>query len=79
MGLCPYIGRVATTDICGRLMAWCEQYPVPSAPAGENDAARADEDRSLARFAGLASADRGRGQRGCLPRTSTLPSPSGVR
>jgi hypothetical protein len=33
--------------------------PVPSAPAGENDAARADEDRFLARFAGLAALDRG--------------------
>ena len=47
------------TDICGQLIAWCGQYPSPSAPAGENAAARAEEDRFLARFAGLAALDRG--------------------
>jgi hypothetical protein len=49
---------VSTTDVCGQLIAWCERYPSPSAPAGENAAARADEDRFLARFAGLAALDR---------------------
>lgn len=39
-------------------MAWCAQHPLPSAPAGQNDAARADEDRFLARLAGLAALDR---------------------
>ena len=47
------------TGICGQLIAWCGQYPSPSAPAGENAAARAEEDRFLARFAGLAALDRG--------------------
>src|SRR5215471_17263122 len=46
------------TDVCGQLIAWSGQYPVPSAPADENGAARADEDRFLARFAGLAALDR---------------------
>jgi len=50
--------RVSTTDPCGQLIAWCGQYPSPSAPAGENAAARAEEDRFLARFAGLAALDR---------------------
>ena len=45
--------------VCGQLIAWCGQYPSPSAPADQNAAARADEDRFLARFAGLASLDRG--------------------
>jgi hypothetical protein len=53
-----YIYPVSTTDVCGQLIAWCEQYPSPSAPVGENAAARADEDRFLARFAGLAALDR---------------------
>jgi hypothetical protein len=39
-------------------MAWSRQYPVPSAPAERNDTARADEDKFLARFAGLAALDR---------------------
>jgi hypothetical protein len=49
---------VSTTDVCGQLIAWCGRYPSPSAPAGENAAARSDEDRFLARFAGLAALDR---------------------
>jgi hypothetical protein len=57
--LWPTICRVSTTDVCGQLIAWCEQYPSPSAPAGENTAARAAEDRFLDRFAGLAALDRG--------------------
>lgn len=40
-------------------MAWCGQYPVRSAPTGQNDVARANEDRFFARFAGLAALDRG--------------------
>jgi hypothetical protein len=48
-----YIGRVGASGVCGRLMAWCEQSPVPSAPSEQNNAARAAEDRFLARFAGL--------------------------
>jgi hypothetical protein len=51
--------RVSTTDLCGQLAAWCGQYPSPSAPASENAAARAGEDRFLARFAGLTALDRG--------------------
>jgi hypothetical protein len=39
-------------------MAWSTQYPVPSAPAEQNEAARIDEDKFLARFAGLAALDR---------------------
>jgi len=39
-------------------MAWSALYPVPSAPAERNHAAREDEDRFLARFAGLAALDR---------------------
>src|SRR5689334_1133385 len=39
-------------------MAWSRQYPVPSAPAGRNDAARIGEDKFLARFAGLTALDR---------------------
>ena len=58
-GLCAYIYRVSMTVVCGQLIAWCEQYPSPSAPADQNAAARADEDRFLARFAGLAALDRG--------------------
>jgi hypothetical protein len=50
---------VSTTDVCGQLIAWCEQYPSSSAPVGENAAARADEDRFLARFAGLAALNPG--------------------
>jgi hypothetical protein len=53
-----YIWPVSTSDVCGELIAWCGRYPSPSAPAGENAAARADEDRFLARFAGLAALDR---------------------
>jgi len=56
---CAYIYPVSTTDVCGQLIAWCEQYPSPSAPTDENAAARADEDRFLAGFAGLAALDRG--------------------
>jgi hypothetical protein len=44
--------------VCGLLAGWCGRYPSPSAPADENAAARADEDRFLARFAGLAALDR---------------------
>jgi hypothetical protein len=58
-GLCAYIRRVTTTGICGQLMACCTQYPVPSAPAEENDTARTDEGSFLARFADLAALDRG--------------------
>lgn len=50
--------RVLETDICDQLMVWSRQYPVPSAPAGQNEAARAAEDKFLARFAGLGSLDR---------------------
>ena len=57
-GLWPTICRVSTTDVGGQLIAWCE-LPSPSAPAGENVAACADEDRFLDRFAGLAALDRG--------------------
>jgi hypothetical protein len=39
-------------------MAWSSQYPIPSAPAGQNEAARRAEDKFLARFAGLVSLDR---------------------
>jgi hypothetical protein len=39
-------------------MAWYEQYPVPSAPAEQNDAAREREDGFLARFADLGALDR---------------------
>ena len=53
-----YIGRVPAPDLCRELIAWSTQYPVPSAPAERNQAARTDEDTFLARFAGLASLDR---------------------
>jgi hypothetical protein len=53
-----YIERVATPDLCSELTAWSSRYPVPSAPAERNDAARLDEDRFLGRFAGLAALDR---------------------
>ena len=53
-----YIGRVPARDLCSELMAWSALYPVPSAPAERNHAAREDEDRFLARFAGLAALDR---------------------
>src|SRR6266566_625309 len=49
---------VRAMDICAQLMAWSRQYPDPSAPAGQNEAARAAEDKFLARFAGLVSLDR---------------------
>ena len=47
------------TEICAQLVAWSRRYPVPLAPAGQNEAARAAEDKFLARFAGLVSLDRG--------------------
>jgi hypothetical protein len=53
-----YIGRVPAPDLCNELVAWSTLYPVPSAPAERNDAARMNEDRFLARFAGLAALDR---------------------
>jgi hypothetical protein len=53
-----YIWRVPARDRCSELMAWSTQYPVPSAPAERNEAARADEDKFLARFAGLTALDR---------------------
>src|SRR5690242_638620 len=59
LGLRPYIGRVPAPDLCRELMAWSTLYPVPSAPAERNHAARVDEDRFLARFTGLAALDRG--------------------
>jgi hypothetical protein len=49
---------VPTPALCTELTAWSAQYPVPSAPAERNHAARTDEDRFLARFAGLAALDR---------------------
>lgn len=58
LGLCVYIERVPAPDLCRELMAWSTQYPVPSAPAERNEAARKDEDEFLARFAGLAALDR---------------------
>jgi hypothetical protein len=39
------------------LIAWCEQYPWPSASAEDDAAAREKEDRFLTRFAGLAALD----------------------
>ena len=58
LGLCVYIGRVPAPDLCSELIAWSAQYPEPSAPAERNDAARIDEDKFLARFAGLTALDR---------------------
>lgn len=58
LGLCAYIGRVPAPDLCRELVAWSTLYPVPSAPAERNHAARVDEDRFLARFTGLAALDR---------------------
>jgi hypothetical protein len=52
-GTRTYIGLMAVTGICARLRSWRELYPDPSAPAGQNAAARADEDERLAGFAGL--------------------------
>jgi hypothetical protein len=49
---------MAGAGICARLRSWGELYPDPSAPAGQNTAARADEDERLARFAGLDALDR---------------------
>lgn len=49
---------MAATEICAQLTAWSRQYPVPSAPAEQNEAARAAEDEFLAGFAGLVSLDR---------------------
>jgi hypothetical protein len=53
-----YIGRVPAPDLCSELLAWSTLYPVPSAPAERNHAARAAEDKVLARFAGLVALDR---------------------
>ncbi len=53
-----YIGRVPAPDLCSELVAWSTLYPVPSAPAVRNDAARMNEDKFLARFAGLVALDR---------------------
>ena len=39
-------------------MAWSAQYPVPSWSAERNEAVRIDEDKFLARFAGLTALDR---------------------
>jgi hypothetical protein len=50
---------MSTPGLCRELVAWSTQYPVPSAPAERNDAARMDEDKFLARFGGLAELDRG--------------------
>jgi len=52
------LGPMAVTGICARLRAWGELYPDPSAPAGQNAAARANEDERLAKFAGLDVLDR---------------------
>jgi hypothetical protein len=49
---------MAVSGVCARLRSWGELYPDPSAPAGQNAAARADEDERLARFAGLDVLDR---------------------
>jgi hypothetical protein len=53
-----YICQMSATGICGRLRSWGELYPDPSAPAGQNAAARASEDERLGRFAGLDVLDR---------------------
>ena len=53
-----HLGPMAVTGICARLRTWGELYPDPSAPAGQNAAARANEDERLARFAGLDVLDR---------------------
>jgi hypothetical protein len=53
-----YICQMSATGICGRLRSWGELYPDPSAPAGQNAAARASEDERLGRFAGLNVLDR---------------------
>jgi hypothetical protein len=50
---------VPVTEFCAQLVAWSRKYPVPLAPAGQNEAARAAEDKFLARFAGLVWLDRG--------------------
>jgi hypothetical protein len=47
-----------TPDLCRELVAWSSLYPVPSAPAERNEAARQAEDTFLARFAGLTALDR---------------------
>jgi hypothetical protein len=56
--LCVYSGRVPTPDLCSELMAWSRLYPMPSAPAEQNEAARMGEDKFLDRFAGLTALDR---------------------
>jgi hypothetical protein len=66
---------VSTTDVCGQLIAWCGQYPSPSAPAVENAAARAEEDRFLARFAGLTALDRGQAAELVGWKFQSMPSP----
>ncbi len=53
-----HLGPMGVTGICARLRAWGELYPDPSAPAGQNAAARANEDGRLAKFAGLDALDR---------------------
>ena len=58
LGWCVYMGRVPTPDLCHELMAWCTLYPVPSASAEQNEAARMAEDTFLARFTGRTALDR---------------------
>jgi hypothetical protein len=50
---------VVADQLCEKLAAWHDQYPNPSATAGENAAARAGEDQRLSVFAGLGKLDRG--------------------
>ena len=44
---------MSSARLCTRLAGWCAHYPNPKAAPDENTAARAAEDRWLARFAGL--------------------------
>jgi hypothetical protein len=44
---------MSSRRLCTRLAGWCALYPNPQAAPDENATARADEDRRLARFAGL--------------------------
>lgn len=46
------------SDLCRELVVWSTLYPVPSAPAEQNEAARLSEDVFFARFAGLTALDR---------------------